>query len=176
MEENYQIDVHVKEKMGKEIFRESYEITLSKDFVENTKPKEHGVQNHIRHFVENLKQNNTSVEKQVYKKRQIYVVNYGLNVGSEINGSRPSIIYKDTGSTFGDDVTVIPLTSANYEKKADRYDIFVTKDDSNKLYQNSYARLRQIGCVSVKKIGKAVGTITDEKTIEEINEAMKKML
>jgi hypothetical protein len=79
--------------------------------VENTNAKEHGFKNHVNGFVDALKQNSTSTEKQIYAKRQIYVVNYGMNTGSEINGNRPSIIYKASHSTFGDDVVVIPLTS-----------------------------------------------------------------
>jgi hypothetical protein len=46
---------------------------------------------------------------------------------------------------------VIPLTSAQ-QKERDRYDIAVSKDSDNKLYQTSLARLRQTRPVSFKRI------------------------
>jgi len=131
---------------------------------------------HTDGFVTQLKLNTPSVIKQSLQKRQIYVVNYGMNTGSEMNGIRPSIIFKDSENTLGEDVTVIPLTSALCEKLTDKYDLFVEKDDSNKLFQNSYARLRQFRVISKRKLGKFLGTITNEGLRKEINETMGKML
>jgi mRNA-degrading endonuclease toxin of MazEF toxin-antitoxin module len=110
------------------------------------------------------------VEKQTYAKRQIYVVNYGMNTGSEINGDRPSIIYKASYATFGEDVIVIPLTSAGKDKKGDAYDVYVNKDADNKLFQPSFARLRQIRSVSVKRVGKKLGEVTSDVTKKLIND------
>lgn len=93
-----------------------------------------------------------------------------MNTGSEINGDRPSIIYKATHSTFGDDVVVIPLTSALKNKQPDKYDIPVPKDAANKLFQNSYARLRQIRSVSVKRVGRMIGEIKNDDVIQAVNE------
>ena len=76
-----------------------------------------------------------------------------MNTGSEINGDRHSIIYKASHSMLGDDVIVIPLTSALAHKQLDKSDIPVPKDGGNKLFQNSYARLRQIRSVLVIGIG-----------------------
>lgn len=80
-------------------------------------------------------------------------------------------MFKNPDSTQGDDITVIPLTSAARNKQADKFDIFVTKDETNKLFQNSYARVRQVRAVSLKRLGKCIGTITDPKAQQEINEA-----
>ncbi len=99
-----------------------------------------------------------------------------MNTGSEINGDRPSVIYKDSKSTLGDDLTVIPLTSAVLEKQSDAFDIYVGKDEANNLYQNSRARLRQLRSVSVKRLGKFVGSITDDKVTGAINVRVKEML
>lgn len=109
-------------------------------------------------------------------KWQIYVVSYGMNTGSEVNGDRPSIIYKDSQNTFGEDVIVIPLTSAVREKLADKFDVLVGKDENNQLFQDSYARLRQIKAVSLKKIGRPLGKITNEKVMAAIDEGVAKML
>jgi mRNA-degrading endonuclease toxin of MazEF toxin-antitoxin module len=123
-----------------------------------------------------LKLNSPGTKRQPLKKWQIYVVHYGMNTGSEINGDRPAIIYKDVENTGGDDITVIPLTSAVRQKQPEKHDVFVTKDKDNKLFQDSFARVRQLRAVSVKRLSKLLGTITDEKVIQEINSAAEKML
>ena len=71
---------------------------------------------------------------------------------------------------------MIPLTSAIQNRLTDSFDIFVKKDEKNHLFQDSYARLRQMRAVSVNKIGKLLGTITDEVVIKEINKAVQEML
>jgi mRNA-degrading endonuclease toxin of MazEF toxin-antitoxin module len=123
-----------------------------------------------------LKLNTNNLHKLPLIKWQIYVVSYGIGTGSEIIANRPSIIFKNSEFTKGDDVLVIPLTSAVREKLADKFDIFVPKDGDNKLFQNSFARLRQTRAISIKRIGKLLGTITDEKVKNEINSAMQTML
>lgn len=151
------------------MFGEAFTLKLLPEFVHNTQPKEHGFKNHVQGFVNSLKQNSIIGEKQSYTKRQIYVVSYGMNTGSEINGDRPSIIYKASHSTFGDDVIVIPLTSVGKQKKSDSFDVFVGKNPNNKLFQNSLARLRQIRSVSTKRVGKKLGEITSDAVKAGIN-------
>lgn len=158
------------------MFANTYKIALREAFVTNTNPKEHGLASHTEGYVTQLRLNTPPLKKQPLKKRQIYVVNYGMNTGSEINGSRPSIIYKDSDNTLGEDVTVIPLTSAMREKLTDKFDLFVPKDDDNKLFQNSYARLRQIRTVSTKRLKKPLGIITSEAVKQKINETIQDML
>ncbi len=99
-----------------------------------------------------------------------------MNTGSEVNGSRPSLIYKHSDNTLGEDVTVIPLTSATQQKQSDKFDVFVPKDESNQLFVNSFARLRQLRSVSLKRIGKQVGTLTDEHVMAAIEKLMQTML
>ena len=176
MLQDYQLAVTLKELLWKELFGESFNVKLLPDFVANTQPKEHGFKNHLHGFVQALKQNASPAQKQSYAKRQIYVVSYGMNTGSEINGDRPSIIFKASQSTFGDDVVVIPLTSAQAQKQPDKFDIPVPKDAANKLFQNSYARLRQIRSVSVKRVGRAIGEVKNEDVMKAINEWIKTML
>lgn len=138
-------------------------------------PKEHGFKGHVESFVTQVKRNCTPLVKKPFKKRDIYVVSYGMNTGSEVNGDRPSIIYKDSKNTQGQDLMVIPLTSAQLEKQSDAFDVFVAKEETN-LYQNSWARLRQLRPVSLKRLGKYVGSISDEKVITTINARVKEML
>lgn len=176
MLQQYHLEVNLKEALWKELFWEKFTLKLLPDFVQNTEPKQHGFKNHVAGFVDALQQNSSIVEKQVYSKRQIYVVNYGMNTGSEINGNRPSIIYKSSSSTFGDDVIVIPLKSSGKQTKGDAFDIYVSKNEDNKLFQSSFARLRQIRSVSVKRIWKRLWTLNDDVVKKLINEAIMKML
>jgi hypothetical protein len=67
------------------LFGETFTLKLLPKFVENSNPKEHGFKSHVVGFVDALKQNSAPEKKQAYAKRQIYVVNYGINTGSEIN-------------------------------------------------------------------------------------------
>lgn len=177
MTKEYQIDVLLKEANGwPDIFSESYKIALWPHFVNSTMIKEHNFKNHVESFLTQLKRNNYPLVKKPFKKWEVYTVNYGMNTGSEVNGERPSILYKWSQNTFGEDVIVIPLTSVVQEKMVDKFDVFVPKDEPNKLYQNSYARIRQIRSVSLKRLGKYVGTITDEYVINAINKNVKEML
>lgn len=171
----YQLDVILKDA-GKEAFANSYKIALRETFVNNKEPKEHGFKNHVEGFVTQLKFNAQTLTKLSLAKWQIFVVSFGMNTGSEVNGDRPSIIYKETHNTLWEDVTVIPLTSAVREKLADKFDVSVPKDNDNKLFQNSYARLRQLKAVSIKKIGRPLGKITDEKVKAAIDAGIKNML
>ena len=96
----YQLDVCLKETAGNDVFLESYKIALLREFVENTAPKEHGFKNHLEGFLVQLKQNSKPLSKQPLKKWQVFVVSYGMNTGSEINGERPSLIFKANHSTL----------------------------------------------------------------------------
>lgn len=176
MTKDYQIDITLKEVLWTEVFSESYKIALLDEFVNNANPKEHGFKNHAHGFVAQLSKNNKPSLSQTFEKRQVFVTSYGMNTGSEVNGDRPSIIFKADHSTKWDDIIVIPLTSALQQKQSDRYDVLVPKDNDNNLFQNSFARIRQMRAVSLKRVGKKVGTITDPKVIQAITEWAQTML
>lgn len=177
MTKEYELAIQLKEATEwTDIFSESYRIALWPQFVSNDAPKEHNFKNHLASFLRQLKKNNHPVVKKPFKKWEIYTVSYGMNTGSEVNGERPSILYKDSKNTLWDDLIAIPLTSVAQEKLADKFDVFVPKDENNKLYQNSYARIRQLRAVSLLRIGKYVGTVTDEYVINAINKSVKEML
>ncbi len=176
---NYQLEISLKEFTWngvKDVFSKSYKIAMRKEFVDNTNLKDHWFENHVMWFLTQLKTNCKPLVTQPFEKRQIYTINFGMNIGSEINGFRPSLIYKASHNTLWEDVLAIPLTSALREKQSDKFDVFIPKNEKNNLYQNSYARLRQLRSVSVKRIGKIVGTITDNTVINAINDGVKAML
>lgn len=177
MTKEYQLDLLLRDKStGNEAFSESYQIAMSPEFVEKFTPKEHCFKLHAENFVVQLKKNNMPLVKKPFKKWEIYVVSYGMGIWSIVNWDRPSIVYKNSDYTLGEDITVIPLTSAVQQKHPDKFDVLVPKDDSNQLYQSSFARVRQLKAQSLKNIGKYVGTITDEDVMQAIDKAAKEML
>jgi len=177
MTKEYQLDICLKElSEWKNTFLESYKIALREDFVTNNSPKEHNFLNHVTSFLMMLKRNSYPLVKKPFKKREIVVVSFWLNVGSEVSFERPCLIYKDSKSTLWEDVIVIPLTTATIDKKQDAFDVYVPKDTKNCLYANSWARLRQLRSVSIKRLGKVVWIIEDDKVKEAINTRVKEML
>lgn len=177
MKKEYTLDIQLKEALWTDVFSESYKIVLRDEFVNKDHPKELSFRNHVYGFLSQLKNNNSPLTKKVLAKRDVYVVSYGLNnTGSEVNGDRPSIIYKSSDGIKWEDITVIPLTSALQNKLTDSYDILVKKEKDNQLYQDSRARLRQLKAISIKKIGRPLGKITDKKLQNEIDTSVKKML
>lgn len=71
---------------------------------------------------------------------------------------------------------VIPLTSVYTDKLVDKFDVLVSKDEDNKLYQDSSARIRQMRPASYNRIGEHLGTIVSETVKGEINQTIQKML
>lgn len=177
MTKDYQIDIKLMDAASwNSIFSESYRIALWKEFVDNKMPKEHGFKNHVEGFLIQLKNNSKAVVNNPVEKWSIHTVDLGIWVGSEIISSRPCLVYKSSDSTLWEDVVIIPLTSAFDQKAKDSYDIFVPKDETNNLYQNSFARLRQLRAVSKKRLGKSIGKIESDDVRNAINTGIKKML
>lgn len=77
--QNYLLDVKLKETLGSKLFTKNYEVELTKEFVEDENPKAHNFINHVKAFVERLKQNNQTMQKQVYKKWDVYAVHHNMN-------------------------------------------------------------------------------------------------
>lgn len=85
------------------LFKNSYTLNLREVFVKNNEKKSSGLENNVNWFLEKLKLSNSENEK-LYKshfiKWSIYYVDYGINIGSEINGNRPSLMLKKTPKSF----------------------------------------------------------------------------
>lgn len=174
MKREYSLIVNLKDTVWKDVFKRTYRTHLREDFVWLKDPKKHTFTNHVHGFIRQLQLNFANVEKEDLKKWQLCLVDYTMNTWSEISFLRPSIIYK--ADTTWQDVIVLPLTSWWEEKLIDRFDVPVPKDLDNKLYQNSYARLRQLRAISIKKIGAVLWEITNPNTKEAIDKAVKEML
>lgn len=93
MLKDYLIEVRVK-RANKNVFARTYRIALRDEFVNGDFLKAHTLQNHVNNFIKQVKLNSLPTVERTFAKREIYAVDYGINTGSEINGIRPSLIYK----------------------------------------------------------------------------------
>ena len=172
MKSTYNLSVALKTPTWSDVFSKTYRVAIWDELIKEKPFKEHSFAGYVRGLVTQVKLNSLKLEKMELKKRQIYAVNCWTSVvGSEIAWVRPALIYTDTDDLQGEDVSVIPLTSA-YEKAPAKHDLFLEKDTANKLYQNSYLRLRQICPISLKRIGKLLGEISSESIRKQINDAV----
>jgi hypothetical protein len=97
---DYVVTVKLQELIGKMICEGTYRLPLSTKFINEESGKQHTFFNHMQWFIQKLKQNDLSVIKRSFSKWQIYLVRYGMNIGSEMNGDRPSLIFKSSHNTF----------------------------------------------------------------------------
>lgn len=76
------------------------------------------------------------------------------------------MIYKRSKKTYGEDVIVIPLTSVKETKQSlDEFDVEIFEG----VQTPSLAKLRQIRCVSKKRMGQWIGKINNP-TIQDLIE------
>jgi mRNA-degrading endonuclease toxin of MazEF toxin-antitoxin module len=168
---NIDIRIQVENLIEKaSIYMKNFIMYVREDFVADTVEKKHNLQNHLYWLKEKIRLNQSSEIQKPSTKWSIYYVDYGINVGNEINGVRPSIMYKDSQYTFGEDIIVIPLTSDKPGKSVDIFDVEIIPDRDNRLRNTSYAKLRQIRSVSKKRIANGVGKITDLATKDAIQD------
>ena len=154
------------------LFQEQYLLELHNDFIENKEEKKHNMNSHSKWFRDTIKINHTKKELYPIWKWKICYVNFGMNIWTEINWVRPSIIYKHDDYKFWEDIVVIPITSySNGDNKSkDTFDIILPKDDKNWLAKDSLIKVRQIRCISKKRLRKKkwtnlitiVGKVDDE--------------
>jgi mRNA-degrading endonuclease toxin of MazEF toxin-antitoxin module len=114
------------------------------------------------------------------------MVDYGMNIWTEINWIRPSIIFKSSNAKYGEDVIVIPITSCEWVdyKSIDQFDIELEADENNNLSHKSLIKVRQLRCISKKRLKKKKWSdrlnifweIVDNDLKEKINFNVKIML
>jgi mRNA-degrading endonuclease toxin of MazEF toxin-antitoxin module len=100
-----------------------------------------------------------------------------MNVGSEINGTRPAIIYKASSYKYGEDIIVLPITSFEgvdgEEKSKDSLDVILEENKNNGIGHKSLIKVRQIRCISKKRLKKEKKTgnikilgVVDDKALK----------
>ena len=76
------------------LFQEQYSIALHQDFILKKEAKKHNINSHSQWMRDSIKLNHEPNELVEINKRKIVYVQFGMNVGTEINGIRPAVIYK----------------------------------------------------------------------------------
>ena len=136
------------------LFQEWYPVDMHKDFLEKKENKKHNINNHSKWFRDKIKMNNKKQQLAEINKRKICFVNFWMNVWTEINGRRPVIIYKHDEYRYWEDIVVIPITSYEDEenKSKDRFDVEIEASETNWLDHKSLIKVRQIRCISKKRL------------------------
>ena len=168
-------------------FNESWKVSLHPNFLNFKDVKKHNITSHARRFKNKIKLNHLTEEIEAINKWKICVVDFGMNIGTEINGIRPVIVYKASTYKYGEDMIVIPITSFQDEtgeaKSQDALDIILDADAKNGIDHKSLVKTRQLRCISKKRLRrdkntwliKILWSILDEEIKRAINWSIKKM-
>ncbi|VAX35710.1 transcriptional modulator of MazE/toxin, MazF [hydrothermal vent metagenome] len=91
---------------------------------------------------------------------QIWLVNFDPSFGHEYKKVRPALIIQSNKyiTTFPL-LTIIPISS-QVNKKAD-IDIFLSKDDQNRLMLNSLIKIKQISSFDERRFLRLIGVAND---------------
>ena len=165
---NLIVDVQDSQDNTQNIYKKNFLLYVKQEFIEWTQDKKHNLNNHTIRYKEKIKFNHFKEKQKATTKRSIYYVDYWINIGSEINWIRPSIVYKDSKYSYWEDLIVIPLTSDKADKSVDSFDIEIQPDTDNNLKNISHAKLRQMRCISKKRIENYVGKIVKIETKDQI--------
>ncbi len=150
-----QLNIWVENKESFEnYYQQQYQFDMHKDFVEKREAKKHNINSHSQRMRNKIKYNHLPENIIAINKRKIVKIDFWMNIWTEINGIRPAIIYKANSLKYGEDVTVLPITSyKDGEVKAvDHLDVELPRSEENWLTNNSLIKIRQLTSVSKKRI------------------------
>ncbi len=151
------IDIWITElKNSSNLYQKWNNHNLHEDFIENKEDKKHNMSSHTKWFNQKIRLNHSKEEIESINKWKVCFVNYWMNVWTEINWIRPSIILKNSSYTYWEDIVVIPMTSysnGDIDKKSkDEFDIEIKSSNGNWLTNDSLLKIRQMRCISKKRI------------------------
>lgn len=152
---NINLDIWLTEKETYEnLFQKWYSQKLHKDFIENKEEKKHNINSHSNWFNKKIKINHEKENLEIINKWKLCMVDYWMNIWTEINWVRPSLVFKSSHSKYWEDIIVIPITSLKeWEiKSIDEYDLEIKPDGDNNLKNKSLLKIRQVRCISKKRI------------------------
>ena len=108
-------------------FSKWYNIEVHEDFVAFKDDKKHNISSHSKWFRKKIYLNHSKESTAILNKWKICMVDYWMNVWTEINWIRPSIVFKNSNYKYWEDIFVIPMTSYKEEqekvKSKDEFDI-----------------------------------------------------
>ena len=97
-----------------------------------------------------------------HKQGDVYFADLGHAVGSEQGGTRPVVIMQnDIGNRHSYTVTVVPLTSKKKPNNMPTHTL-IEMDGDNGLKFDSLALGEQITTISVERIGRKIGRISNK--------------
>ena len=136
------------------LFQKNYPLKLHDNFIKNKESKKHNMLNHTTWFKWKIKINHQKEIHTIINRWKICMVDYWMNIWTEINWIRPSLVFKSNTYIQWEDIVVIPLTSFKdwSNKSMDTFDIIIEPDGDNNLKQKSLIKIRQIKCISKKRI------------------------
>lgn len=159
------------------LFQQQYLLDLHNDFITNKESKKHNMNSHSKRFRDKIKINHQKEELVAITKRKIVLIDFWMNIWTEINWIRPAIIYKHDNYRFWEDIVVIPMTSYDEEKAIDTFDIKINTNDCDELHHESIIKIRQIKSISKKRLRKdrksweikIIGQITNDEVKKQID-------
>ena len=102
----------------------------------------------------------------IYKRGEIYLVDFGPGDGSVQGGVRPAVNYQNnTANLYSTVITVVPITS-QIKKLCLPCHVYIGKEGG--LYKDSMAMAEQMIPISKKRILGYIGRLS-EKTMERID-------
>jgi len=109
-----------------------------------------------------------------FKKWELYFVNLWKNIWSELNKTRPCIIYSKRSFNNINSIIVVPLKSYYWKKLINKFHIKIPKTDKNKLKKDSICDIFHIRNISTKRLKWKIWVI-EKKYLKEIDKKMSKM-
>lgn len=173
------IDLHIIAQQRKtltEYLKKSFRMYVSEDFIRTDTPKKHTLLNHVYRFKRSIWYTHQKETNGLMMKRSLYYVDYGINVWTEINGLRPSLVFKNNDFKYWEDTIVIPLTSYAIGKSLDTFDVKISPNATNNLKNDSLLKIRQLRMVSKKRIQQYIWKITDNELKDLVQQKVLLML
>jgi len=102
----------------------------------------------------------------------IYLVDFDPSVGHEFKKIRPAIIVQEK-QIFGHSplVTIIPMTSQIQKQK--KYDVYVPRDEKNRLESDSLIKVQQITSYDKSRFIRPIG-FANSPTIRKVRGYLRK--
>ena len=93
----------------------------------------------------------------MHKQGDIWLVDFDPSIGHEYQKIRPALIIENSSYiALGSLLTVVPISSQ--VQKATLLDVLLTKNDTNRLINDSIIKTRQISSFDKRRFIKRIGT------------------